>query len=80
MMQRNNINKNEKLEQLEYITLRVGEGEFFLILALILNVSSCIYLPSGWFPSLMSCSSNVVSIMFLEEHFCGQIGNPDSHQ
>ena len=28
MMQRNNVNKNEKLKQLEYITLRVGEGEF----------------------------------------------------
>ena len=27
-MQRNNVNKNEKLEQLEYITFRVGEGEF----------------------------------------------------
>ena len=80
MMQRNNVNKNEKLKQLEYITLRVGEGEFLLILALILNVSFFISLPSGWFPSPMSCSSNVVSIMFLEEHSCGQIGDPDSHQ
>ena len=40
MMQRNNVNKNEKLKQLEYITFSVGEGEFLLILALILNVSS----------------------------------------
>ena len=27
MIQRNNVNKNGKLKQLEYITLRVGEGE-----------------------------------------------------
>ena len=26
-MQRNDMNKNEKLKQLEYITFRVGEGE-----------------------------------------------------
>ena len=30
MKQRNNINKNEKLKQVEYITSRVGLREFFL--------------------------------------------------
>lgn len=30
MMQRNNINKNGKLKQLEYITFRVGLREFLL--------------------------------------------------
>ena len=38
-MQRNDMNKNGKLKQLEYITFRVGLREFLFITALILTMN-----------------------------------------